>query len=225
MPCSVLAGFTITNSGQGIYCRGASPRICNCRIVDNAQAGIKLWETNAANPTFANCIIAGNGGAGIEMVSASGGRSVKYNCATVLHCTIVGNVKEGILGGDSIIVNSIVYANGRGGGTRQIDAHAAIVSGCNIEGGYPGTDNIDVEPGFVAPGFWTPANDLSRPAPAGDSSAVWAPGDYHLRQDSACVDAGIAEAIFGWLATDMDGDPRVAGGHPDIGCDEFVPAP
>jgi len=222
---SVLAGFTVTGAINGVYCRGSSPTIRNCQIVDNVEAGVRLWETDAANPVFANCIIAGNGGAGIEMWSASGGRLKKYNCATVLHSTIVGNANEGISGGDPIVVNSIVHANGLGGGVRQIDAHDATVSGCNVEGGYPGAGNIDVEPGFVTPGFWASAADPNQPAAGNDMTAVWVPGDYHLRQDSACVDTGVTEAIFGWLATDIDGDPRILGGHPDIGCDEFAPGP
>jgi len=65
---SVLAGFTLTGATHGIYCQGSSPTIRNCKVLDNAEAGVKLWETDAANPRFANCIIAGNGGAGIEMV-------------------------------------------------------------------------------------------------------------------------------------------------------------
>jgi hypothetical protein len=39
------------------------------------------------------------------------------------------------------------------------------------------------------------------------------------------VDAGVAEVIFGWLTNDIEGDPRVVGGRPDIGCDEFAAAP
>jgi hypothetical protein len=222
---TVLAGFTITGAIQGIYCRKSSPVIRNCRIVDNAAAGVKLWETDAGNPTFANCIIAGNGGAGIEMGSASGGRFTKYNCATILHCTIVGNGKEGIWGGNPIVVNSILYANGHSGGIRQIDAHDATVSGCNVEGGHPGAGNIDIEPGFIRPGYWAAPTVPEQPAVPGAAAAIWIHGDYHLRPDSPCVDAGVAEAIFGWLATDIDGDPRIAGGRPDIGCDEFVPAP
>jgi hypothetical protein len=222
---SVLSGFTVTGAAYGIYCHASSPTIRNCQILDNTEVGVKLWETDAANPVFANCIIAGNGGAGIEMWSASGGRLRKYNCATVLHCTIVDNASEGISGGDPIVVNSIVYANGRSGAAGQIDAHDATVSGCNVEGGCPGAGNIDVEPGFITPGFWASAADPNQPAAADDTTAIWVPGDYHLRQDSACVDAGVTEAIFGWLATDIDGDPRILGGRPDIGCDEFAPAP
>ena len=49
----------------------------NCRILDNAEAGIKLWE--GSNPVIVNCIIAGNGGDGIEMWAAKTGRLVTYN--------------------------------------------------------------------------------------------------------------------------------------------------
>ena len=45
-----------------------------------------------------NCIIDGNGGPGIDMTAAKGGRFIKYNFATIAHCVIVGNAKEGILG-------------------------------------------------------------------------------------------------------------------------------
>ena len=220
---SVLTGFTVTGATYGIYCCGCSPTVRNCQIVNNAEAGIKLWETDAADPIFANCIIAGNGGPGIEMWSSSDGRFAKYNCATVLHCTIVGNASEGISGGDPIIVNSILYANG-GGGISQINAHAATVSGCNIEGGYPGAGNVDAEPGFVTPGFWALADDPNGPTGFDDITAVWVSGDYHLQQNSPCVDGGVAEPIFGWLTTDIDGNPRAIGDRPDIGCDEFAPA-
>lgn len=219
---AVLAGFTLTDAASGIYCQNASPTIRNCRIVNNSEAGVKLWETDAAHPTFANCVIAGNGGAGVEMWS-SFGRFASYNCATLLHCTIVGNAGQGIWGGDPIVVNSIIRANGDGA-ARQIDAHAATTVGCNIEGGYPGEGNIDALPGFVTPGFWALADDPEGCIGLDDITAVWVPGDNHLQQSSPCVDGGVVEPIFGWLTTDMDGDPRDVGDRPDIGCDEFVPA-
>ena len=108
---SVLAGFTIRGATRGIYCQGASPTIVNCRIVDNVEAGIKLWD--GSNPVIANCIIAGNGGDGIEMwASAKTGRVVTYNYATIMHCTIVGNRGNGIRGGKPVVVSTIVRSNG-----------------------------------------------------------------------------------------------------------------
>ncbi len=43
--------------------------------------------------------------------------------------------------------------------------------------------------------------------------------DYHLRDDSPAIDAGVT---LSWLVTDIDGDPRPlpAGGNYDVGADE-----
>lgn len=43
-------------------------------------------------------------------------------------------------------------------------------------------------------------------------------GDYHLRQTSAAVDAGLDAGVL----TDIDGDPRPTGAGFDIGADEFM---
>ena len=48
-----------------------------------------------------------------------------------------------------------------------------------------------------------------------------AAGDYRLRPDLLCVDAGVAGAAVG--ATDLLGGMRVRGGGVDLGCFEFVP--
>ena len=48
-----------------------------------------------------------------------------------------------------------------------------------------------------------------------------AAGDYRLRPDSPCIDAGAAGAAVG--ATDLSGGMRVRGAGVDIGCFEFVP--
>jgi len=219
----VLAGFTITGATRGIYCRSASPRVLNCRIVGNIEAGIKLWDS--ANPTIANCIIAGNGGDGIEMWAAKAGRVVAYNYATIAHCTIVGNRAHGIRGGKPIVVNTIVYSNSIDGQSTPIDAEAPIVEYCNVQGGFAGTGNIDVDPGFVKSGYWANPSDPSMPAAPGDTMAVWVHGDYHLREDSPCVDAGDPAFTVVLVLTDIDGQPRVIGARPDIGCDEAAPKP
>ena len=198
-PNCVLSGFTLTAATRGIYCDGAAPTILNCRVVDNDEAGVKMGE--GCNPTIANCIIAGNGGAGIDLWAPRGGRLTKYNQATIAHCTIVGNGAEGVCGDKPIVVNSIVYGNGAGGAAAQIDAADPMVDYCDVEGGYPGTGNIDVPPGFVGP------------------------DNYHLLPTSPCIDAGDPDFVLEGLTTDIDGTPRVWGVRADIGCDEFAEEP
>jgi parallel beta-helix repeat protein len=221
---SALAGFTVTGAIQGIYCQGSSPAICNCRIVDNIEAGMKLWESS--NPTVVNCILAGNGGDGVEMWAQKNGRgrTVAPNSANIAWCTIVGNGGSGVRGGLPLIVNTIVYDNGVDSVIAQITGEAPDVTYCDVKGGFIGTDNIDVVPGFITPGYWADPTDPELPAVPDDPAAVWVHGNYHLRQDSPCVDAGVAEEIFGWVATDIDGDSRTVGERPDIGCDESTPA-
>jgi len=215
---SMLSGLTITGATQGIYCRGSSPMIRNCCIVDNVEAGMKLWESS--NPMIVNCIIAGNGGDGIEMWAVKDGRNLPINFADIVWCTVIGNRGSGINGGEPTIVNTIVHSNGVDPTTDQIACVAPIVSYCDVEGGFEGLGNIDVDPGFVTAGLWTDPLDPTLPSTPGDPEAVWIHGDYHLKLNSPCVDAGDPAFSLEGIWTDVDGQPRVVGGSSDIGCDE-----
>jgi hypothetical protein len=85
----------------------------------------------------------------------------------------------------------------------------------NVQGGFPGTGNIDADPLFVDP----------------DS------GDFRLLPDSPCIDAGDNTAVPDGIDTDLDGNPRVVDdpdtvdtgyGDPplvDMGAYEFQPCP
>jgi predicted outer membrane repeat protein len=75
----------------------------------------------------------------------------------------------------------------------------------DVEGGYPGTGNIDADPAFVSA------------------------GDFHLQQGSPCIDAGSDSA---GPTLDFDGITRVCldvsgnvawDGCPDMGAYEYVP--
>jgi L-ascorbate metabolism protein UlaG (beta-lactamase superfamily) len=210
---SVLAGFTAAGATRGIYCSGAAPTILNCRILENVEAGVKLWE--GSDPVLVNCIIAGNGGAGVEMWAAKTGRTVTHNFATIDHCTIVGNRGGAIDGGKPVVTNSIVRSNSPDGKKPQIAGDAPTVTYSNVEGGHDGTGNIDVDPKFVESGEWINV---------GAPTASWARGNYHLLADSPCVDAGDPAFMMNVTRTDIDGHARISGGRTDIGCDE-VPQP
>jgi hypothetical protein len=80
----------------------------------------------------------------------------------------------------------------------------------DIKGGWTGEGNIDADPCFVDPGYW-------------DANGVWVDGDYHLLEDSPCVDAGDPNYIAEPNETDLDGKPRVIGGRIDMGAYEYSP--
>ncbi|UCD50596.1 MAG: right-handed parallel beta-helix repeat-containing protein [Phycisphaerales bacterium] len=184
----VFTGFTVTGSGFGIVCNGAQPTIRYCDLVGNRDAGIKLW--GASKPTVTNCDISGNG-IGVEMWADTSTRRILRNSGLFSNCTITGNRREGFLGGDPtlenctvadnlgyglscsspVLNNSIVYFNN--GDDENITAKRTVTATCcDIQGGWPGEGNIDVDPLFVARGFWTDAGE-------------WVPGDYHLQSDAA----------------------------------------
>ena len=238
----VLAGFTITDANTAIYASNASPTITSCKIAANQGSGIKLYQS--CNPTITNCIIAGNGGSGIEMEAPRTGRVVKYNYATIIgciisgnrqcgvrgdmptmvNCTIVGNRQHGISAFTPTLTNSVIYYNGFDCGFAQISSASATVTYSNVQSGnsagWPGTGNLDVDPRFVVPGYWADPAKPTVPVEPGDPAAIWTGGDYHLRWDSACINAGDPSFVAAVAAADIDGEPRIISSRVDIGCDE-----
>jgi parallel beta-helix repeat protein len=174
----VLAGFTIADSDNGIYCSAASPTITNCSIVDNVGAGIKL--DMGGSPTVTNCIISGNGSSGIAMFIFTAGRNILINSPTIVNCTIADNSEAGLSEGTPTVLNSIIYDN-----DIQITSSDAIVTYSNVQGGYPGNGNIDVEPFFADPA----KGDYHFKSQAGR----WDPASQSWTTDqvnSPCIDAG-----------------------------------
>jgi parallel beta-helix repeat protein len=178
----------VTGGSFGIVCNGAGPTIRDCEIVANRDAGIKLW--GASDPVVTNCDLNANG-IGVAMWAQTGARYILRNKGTFGNCVITGNRRDGILGGDPtvanstiadnlgyglscsspVIENSIVYFNN--GNDEDVTAKKVLTATySDIQGGWPGEGNIDVDPLFIARGVWTDAGD-------------WIPGDYHPQSDAA----------------------------------------
>jgi len=174
----VLAGFTIRDANNSIFCSAASPTIINCSIVNNVSAGIKLYM--GSNPTISNCLIAGNGGSGAVMFKFKSGRQTLLNSPNFVNCTIVGNSDIGISEGMPTVFNSIIYGNGV-----QIAGSSAVVTYSNVQGGFPGEGNIDADPLFAdaANGDYHLKSQAGRWDPASQS---WVIDDV----TSSCIDAG-----------------------------------
>jgi parallel beta-helix repeat protein len=207
--------------GGGICCWDASPTITNCTVKRNSAgygAGI-AFICASSQSSITNCTISGNSAA-----KCGGGILCLASSPHITNCTISGN-KAGrcgwIASDDSspVITNCIVWGNfpdepslldhGFCSSLPEFDLNhgfcssdipdvtsdTPIVTYSDIQGGYHGEGNINVNPEFV------------------NSCA----GDYHLQPGSPCINAGITGSDI--PAQDKDGNQRDS--HPDQGAYEY----
>ncbi len=191
--------------GGGIYCDYSSPVITNCTISENIAEngyGGGIFCDCYSSPTITNCTISGNwagfyGGEG----GYGGGVYCGSDSPTITNCTISGNSAFFAGGGfycnnsDPTITNCILWENSAPDGPEiYIESGSPVVTYSDVQGGWPGTGNIDEAPLFVGG------------------------GDYHLTLESPCIDTGTDAGVY----TDMDGDSRPQGAGFDMGADEYL---
>jgi hypothetical protein len=126
--------------------------------------------------------------------AANGGGS---NGSALANCTVAGNLATNDGGGlvEGRSFNTIIYYNTSLGTAPNYSGDYAYFSySCSPDPG--GTSSITNEPLFMDP----------------------AGGDFCLQSSSPCINAGYNYIWVG--ATDMDGNPRIAGGTVDIGAYE-----
>jgi hypothetical protein len=194
--CKITANSALWGGG-GIYLNGSSPTIQNCIISKNVAPegeGGAIYSECSGNPLIVNCTISGN------VASASAGAIYCFNASNL-------SINNSILWGDMAPYASEVMVGNMGDPTSiQIsycdiqggEQNVKLADGCTVEWGQ---GNIDIDPCFVNP----------------DSN------DYHLLEESPCIDAGDPEFVAGPDETDIDRNPRILGAKIDIGADEFVP--
>lgn len=194
----VVSGLTIADANEGIYCVEASPTIVNCVAVGNAIAGISLQ--GGGNPRISNCLIADNLGAGIKAVPSTEGRQTFYNYPVIINCTITRNAQHGVSSDKSTIANSIIYFN-----SGQIASASATVIYSNVQGGFPGEGNVDLDPLFADPenGDYRLKSRAGRWDPISES---WITDGV----TSPCIDAGDPSASVG-------DEPEPNGGRINMG--------
>jgi hypothetical protein len=188
---SVVAGFTIRSGyadyGGGIFNDQSSPTVRNCEFVGNTAdmfgGGIENYDSHA---TIVNCVFSGN--------SAQEGGGIDNACssAKLINCTFSGNTAAVSGGGIYNLDSSTTIRNcvlwGDGPEEILVSSGTAAVGYSDVEGGWAGEGNIDVDPRFV------------------DSAG----GDYHLSAGSPAIDAGDP----GW---DWSNEPWPNGGRVNMG--------
>ena len=215
---TILTGFTITNGSNGIYCNNTSPTITNLSICNNSAGGIRC--INNSNPYISNVTVFNNSnssyGGGISMNESNpiltnvnisnnssdnhgGGVSCNDSNPILTNVTISNNSADwyggGIfctndanpsitnciisnnMGNFGIVVGSYCFAtinysdfyNNQGGNFEGCEQWVGVNVTTNANGdSCDAYYNIQLNPLFVDPNN----------------------GDYHLTEDSPCIDAG-----------------------------------
>lgn len=181
-----LVGLTLTGGRYGLVCNEAPVNLHNCQITGNYGHGIQLTGCPA---TIDHCLLTANQGAGILMERIAK-RNAKFGTAEVVNCTLAQNAVSATINGQLTAINSIFWLNGDGV-SPQIQTDHVDISYCTM----------DVDPCFVRLGDWA---DLD------DPNSEWLIGDYHLRSESPCIDAGDPDSP-------VDDEPEPNGGRINLG--------
>ncbi|MDR3094230.1 MAG: hypothetical protein LBU62_06285, partial [Bacteroidales bacterium] len=221
----IISGNKATKSGSngeggGIYNYESSPEYTNAVISGNEAAtnGGGICNDNAPSK-LTNVLLSGN--------KADNGGGMYHNGASIpvlTNVTIAGNYATSSGGGTYNLANGynlIIWGNDAGSSDNNAAGaypnHTSnLVEGVNITGGMDGTNSAN-DPLFLAPKLATEA-----PTTAGNyritlCSPVYNQGD-DTRYDNSGIGAGKPNLTA--VTTDLDGNPRKAGAHVDLGAYE-----
>jgi hypothetical protein len=189
------------------------------------QAGGAACASGSSSPTLVNCLFLHNSTQG-QGGGFSAGRPPLPGSPKLINCTFFGNsagtgggysqtgpgtgtLRNCILWGDS--PDEIVVLEG-----------AVDVTYSDIQGGWPGTGNIDADPLFVDP-------DGPDNIPGNEDD------DLRLAAGSPCIDSGDNTALPADepdldtdgdttepIPVDLDGNPRITGDAVDMGAYEYL---
>jgi hypothetical protein len=178
---------------------GADIELHDCEFIGNIGSQAGAVRARPCRLIATGCVFAGNRsqfGTG-----AIGGWSDIFKLS---NCTFVGNRgryncldarSTGLL---PIQIAQCIFRDGpepfgpeSAGFTKRLEVNYS-----NIQGGYAGEGNIDVDPCFVDPGYWADPEDPTRPGDPNDPNLVWITGDYHLKSQAGHWDRALQDWVY-----------------------------
>ncbi len=228
-----LSNSTMRNCYPSAIRSGNSNLAINrCLITDNKYGGAAIEFRGSSNYfNLTNSIICGNQRK--ALIHTGNSETIIDNCTFENNCMENSSMLYFNNDSNTIITNSIIgkKADGSIAGVQNWSKTSLDISYCNIAGGQSalniydmnslnwGPGNIDTDPCYVDPGYW---DTNGTPADANDD--YWVDGDYYLKPESLCINAGDPNSVLDPnYPTDYEGNPRVAQGRIDIGAFEFQP--
>ena len=203
--CTFADCNATSSDGGGVYNSASSVTIENCLFTGNrvVSGGGAIYDAGGTGPDdvyesmVVNCIMAHN-----EAATYGGAvRTDSYLTTKFTNCTIYGNSANNRGGavfngyGEPTFTNCVVWGNTAPTGPGMYNYSATpgfqmFANHSDIQGGFPGTNNIEAEPNFVDPNQ----------------------GYFQLTSGSYCIDAG-DDLAPGIASTDYAGDPRIVDGN------------
>jgi hypothetical protein len=185
----------------------------DCTFTGNSSLSYS-GAVSVFNAEFQRCVFAGNRALRGSNPWSEGGAVSTWRSAVFDNCTFIQNRADH--GGALYIACSAqqcpISANncifwGSAGPICTNDPDYTILSlrYCDIQGGWPGEGNIDVDPLFADPGYWDPNG-----TPEDASDDFWVDGDYHLKNQSGRWDPNSQS----WVQDDVT-SPCIDAGDPN----------
>jgi hypothetical protein len=210
---SVFSG-NFSQFGGGMLNSGRA-KVTGCTFTNNSVAsyGAGVYNSGAAIvSTYSNCIFSGN--YTINFGGGGGGMFNNGTSVTMINCTLQGNNAD--FGGaihnwiatNTYVNNSLVWGNSSA--IYNENNSSATVQYSDVQGGYYGTGNLNVDPLFV--------NVSLSPGPDG----IWGTQDDGLRlqQCSPAINTGNNSLIAFGVTKDISGAPRIQYSIVDMGAFE-----
>ena len=180
----------VAGSGGAVVTGNGVAWFLGCRFLGNqATTGGAIYASGDGMPYIVNCVFDQNTTTGLGGAIFSEGDATPV----VTNCTFARNTAE--VGGGmynapdaAALVTNCVFRNDAPEAIFDEQTGDSTVSYCNVEGGFTGTENFDLPPGFV---------NLTA-------------GDFHLAVGSPCLDAGrdTSGGEFGAVTDDIEGNER-----------------
>ncbi|UCG46990.1 MAG: hypothetical protein JSU94_16005 [Phycisphaerales bacterium] len=200
-----FSGNSTIEEGAGMYNLRGNPMVSGCTFNGNWSYSGGGMDNDECTVKVTNCAFTGNfavyGGGGMDNFDSS---------VAISQCTFYANRGYYNDGGgirdkasSSTVTNCILWGNTAPDYPQMSGTPTVMYS--NVQGGWEGVGNIDVDPCCVNPGYWE--DPCTNPDYYRDD--IFVPGDYHLKSQAGRYDP----TTQSWVHDDVT-SPCIDAGNP-----------